>query len=86
MKHSNEEILNALQTIMDVCLGQPACENCPLYAHHGEAQWHCVVRMDCPDKWELSDTPEIWRAKARLERSKRNKERGRKWHLILKKL
>ena len=61
MKHTQEEILNALQVIKDTCneLGtkKEGCYNCPLYLNA-----ECVLSCRCPTEWELNTGGPVWRA------------------------
>lgn len=59
MKHTQEEIINALQIIQDICIEMSPrpCENCPL-AKNGE----CVLQECSPDEWKIKPTLSIWRA------------------------
>ena len=61
MKHTKEEILDALKVIKDTCneVGEKleGCDNCPFYANK-----ECVIMCRGPDKWELNFEGAIWRA------------------------
>lgn len=59
MKHTNEEIINALKVIKDECMCQAeSCINCPFYFENT-----CYVHTGMPSSWKLNyNTPETWRA------------------------
>jgi len=61
MKHTKEEILNALQIIKDECDGVD-CEECPFGCGiHGK---ECGLRAELPDEWcikKINKEP-VWRA------------------------
>ena len=58
LPHSPEEVLNALQTIKDICLYFEDCEPvCPLY------MVGCKLREDIPpDLWRLNKNYVAWKA------------------------
>ena len=60
MKHTQEEIVNALQVIKDTCKeryeGNP-CGNCPL-SKNGD----CVLQNQPPEDWKIKPSAPIWRA------------------------
>lgn len=64
MKHTKEEILNALQIIKDECFGTE-CENCPFSFddEHGISK-KCTFIHVLPDEWEIKkkENEQIWRA------------------------
>jgi len=60
MKHTQEEITNALQVIQDTCLEAQSphpCDACPL-SINGE----CVLQEQSPDEWKIRPTLSIWKA------------------------
>ena len=60
MKHTQEEIINALKVIQDVCNEAPAnhpCEHCPL-SKDGE----CVLQERAPEEWKLRTSTPVWKA------------------------
>lgn len=60
MKHSQEEILNALQVIKDTCEEMPAsypCEHCPL-SRNGD----CILQEQAPEKWKIKSSHSVWKA------------------------
>lgn len=61
MKHTQEEIINALKVIKDEC-GQYeiTCENCPFY----NGKKHCAIRYqdEDPCDWKIAKETEVWRA------------------------
>lgn len=59
MKHTKEEILNALHIIKDTCaeVTDIHCGSCPFSDEDG----HCIVTEQAPSAWNIkSDEP--WRA------------------------
>lgn len=61
MKHSQEEIINALQVIQDTCKEQQEldpCEHCPLSNKNG----NCVLQNLFPEEWNIKPTLSIWKA------------------------
>lgn len=61
MKHTQEEILNALQVIKDTCaeVGEhkDGCYSCPFYVNR-----ECIIANTEPEDWELNSKVPIWRA------------------------
>lgn len=60
MKHSKEEIINALQVIQDTCKETQApypCEHCPL-----SKQGECVLQSQSPDSWKIKASTPVWKA------------------------
>ena len=58
MKHTKEEIINALKVIEEECLYQGnSCSECPFFVDD-----HCeIIRRPC--NWTLNNPePETWRA------------------------
>jgi hypothetical protein len=58
MKHTKEEILNALQIIKDECTDTAGCHVCP-FARRAGSMYSCMFKAD--------DTPEEWRIKREKE-------------------
>ena len=59
MKHTKEEILNALKIIKEECY-HAACKECPF----GERDGGCLTQDHVPESWSIEDEePEqVWRA------------------------
>ena len=59
MKHTKEEIINALKIIKEECEYHAiGCGTCPFYVNHT-----CMVKIGVPIIWRLNnDIPETWRA------------------------
>ena len=57
MKHTKEEIINALKVIKEECAGQ-VCEKCPFGGDGGK----CKLVNDSPDNWAIDEGDGIWRA------------------------
>jgi hypothetical protein len=59
MKHTKEEIINALKVIAEECESQGiACNACPFCINES-----CEVTSRTPNNWELNVAePETWRA------------------------
>ena len=60
MKHTREEITNALKIIQDTCRAQtiyPCYNNCPL-SKNGE----CVLQEQAPEDWKINPSPPVWKA------------------------
>jgi hypothetical protein len=59
MKHTKEEILNALNIIRDECeCHVEGCGACPFYVKHT-----CMIKIGVPSGWRLNnDIPELWMA------------------------
>lgn len=60
MKHSKEEIINALNVLQDTCKEAPImnpCEHCPL-SKNGE----CVLQERAPDDWKIKASAPVWKA------------------------
>lgn len=60
MKHSQDEIVNALKVIMETCEEAKCCVSCPL--RHKFSSDKCYVSSCRPDKWKLEPTEVVWRA------------------------
>lgn len=60
MKHTKEEIINALKVIKDECKGHCHCDACPFYT----GVVGCKVKKTSPIDWEIAELPppETWRA------------------------
>jgi hypothetical protein len=60
MKHTKEEIINALKVIKDECKEAESCLNCPF----GNLERECLVQEGhVPEDWEINEEPpETWRA------------------------
>jgi hypothetical protein len=58
MKHTKEEILNALQIIKDECAGAD-CQTCPFRIVNNE----CAIGSDPPAYWQIKkEKGSEWRA------------------------
>lgn len=62
MKHTKEEILNALQIIQDECT-DVGCEECP-FGFHNKNTYGCMLKTDeLPEEWRIKREKEsVWRA------------------------
>ena len=58
MKHTQEEILKALQVLKDVCKESNNCKECPLGDHNNE----CCFENGNPAEIELNYNTQVWRA------------------------
>ena len=60
MKHTKEEIINALKVIKDECREQYGCNNCPF----GNDAARCKVKGTSPIDWNIAELPppQTWRA------------------------
>lgn len=59
MKHTKEEIINALKVIRDVCRECITCDVCPF----GKKNDICLLDEHIPDNWDITEEyPEVWRA------------------------
>ena len=56
MKYTQEQILNALETISDIC-NEMGCSNCPLSRIDGD----CWISAVAPSEWVLN-TQNNWKA------------------------
>ena len=54
-----KSILTALKIIKTVCEDNVNCDNCPMRAKEDN---RCLVRRNCPAKWEINEPHEPWRA------------------------
>lgn len=60
MKHTKEEIVNALKVIKDTCRDNTSCATCPFW-NAGETK-RCMIKDDV-ETWEIADPePKLWRA------------------------
>lgn len=58
MKHTKEEIINALKVIRDECQEAEECAKCPFSSQDGD----CKLE-EAPNTWAISDgKPPVWRA------------------------
>lgn len=64
MKHTKEEIINALKVIKEECRSHEECKKCPFCDDSIETPTICMLdRRYAPGEWELNDIkPETWRA------------------------
>lgn len=61
MKHTQEEIINALNVIKDTCSNVSNiqdCWLCPLSDRDG----HCIITEQSPQAWDIVREEEVWRA------------------------
>ena len=56
MKHSREEIINALKIIQETCL-EHRCEDCPF----GNDNAECILMNFTPEDYVINETT-VWRA------------------------
>lgn len=62
MKHTKEEIINALRIIKDEC-ATTNCEDCPFGDLNYISATHCKLKRVNPVDWEINDIPpQTWRA------------------------
>ena len=59
MKPTNEEIYNALSVIIEECVNNARCSECPLRVPF--TQDRCYLKNEIPDNWVLNK-PDDWRA------------------------
>ena len=60
MKHTQEEVINALQVIQDTCQEMHEfypCQHCPL-SKNGT----CVLQQQTPEEWKINPKPPVWKA------------------------
>lgn len=58
MRHSEEEIINALAIIQDTC-EEHECSKCPFGTNDGK----CLIHDHCPAEWHFNaPRKETWRA------------------------
>ena len=60
MKHTQNEILNALNVIKDTCRESKDCENCPFRKKENEKI--CNITSSVPVHWKTKKVDETWRA------------------------
>lgn len=59
MKHTKEEILNALHVIKDICQDESMdCDKCPF----GSEESLCLIKSCIPFHWGIKKSEEPWRA------------------------
>ena len=59
MKHTREEILNALHVIKDTCGDEMIdCDNCPF----GDDEDLCRLKRTIPTNWRINEEDNVWRA------------------------
>lgn len=60
MKHTKEEIINALKVIKDECNQTSECDDCPF----ADKNNNCAFSTEVPPDWEIAELPppEKWRA------------------------
>jgi hypothetical protein len=58
VSRTNEEIIQALEVLKDVCNESDCCPECPLRADSNE----CYLESHVPYKWPIKDHEEPWRA------------------------
>lgn len=57
MKHTQEEIINALQILQDTCSENEVCKTCPLRS----TKYGCNLTKGAPTLWKIKNN-ELWRA------------------------
>ena len=57
-KPSNEEVLQALIILRNLCQSYSSCENCPCYNKYG----NCQIRDENPECYSLNEPEENWYA------------------------
>lgn len=64
MKHTKEEIINALKVIKEECRASEECKECPFCDDSIDYTTICMFdRPIAPAEWGISDIkPETWRA------------------------
>jgi hypothetical protein len=60
MKHTQEEILNALHVIKDTCSNVTDIQDCSLCPFN-DGDGHCIVNEQAPSCWDIVEK-ETWRA------------------------
>lgn len=60
MKHTKQEILNALHVIKDTCSNVTDIQDCGLCPFN-DGDDHCIVNEQAPIAWDIVEK-EIWRA------------------------
>ena len=63
MKHTKEEIVNALKVIKEECADH-VCPDCPFFApKQSDTVSSCRIKNDAPQAWNITENkPETWRA------------------------
>ena len=56
MKHTKEEIINALKIIKDEC-DNTNCVDCPFRDFYKIGEHQCKLHQQSPCDWEINDTP-----------------------------
>lgn len=62
MKHTKEEILNALQIIKDECEVSAGCRKCPLGDNDVLLGTFCRLKRSNPVDWIIKEEETVWRA------------------------
>ena len=60
MKHSHEEIINALKILKTTCLEQETCKNCPFCDNKTEED--CLLQKFTPMDYYIHEEETVWRA------------------------
>lgn len=60
MKHTKEEILNALHVIKDTCSNVTYIQDCG-FCPFSDGDGHCIVSEQAPSDWDIVEK-ETWRA------------------------
>jgi len=62
MKHTKEEIINALNVIKDECTGT-ICQACPFCYDTPNTKSKCALQHSNPCEWKIEELPpQTWRA------------------------
>lgn len=56
--HGQQEIIDAVKTIQEVCNSNRDCDLCPFCNTRGR----CGITDSTPDFWKINDTSEPWMA------------------------
>ena len=59
MKHSQEEIVNALKVIKETCEDAKECADFPIYR---EDLGYCNFKYNDPQDWKINFPYKVWRA------------------------
>ena len=60
MKHTKEEVVNALKVIKEECANHPVCATCPFWIPNRSNG--CQIQTEV-ETWEINNAePELWRA------------------------
>ena len=64
MRHTEEEIINALQVLKEVCEEYNDCDGCPLgcLTENGGIDCNMLTRVGYPNGWDIDTEPKTWRA------------------------